>query len=353
MNIVELVRSLYPNFEPIDVGDFTESRRQQYKRIFGEDFIDFVDKKYEAFESDKQKAATNVGQMSKDYSTGIVEKILMFNPQLNNNFQIEFINSDSESTRSYSFSQGNIILLDQNSMVFLWMLNKVFFSSIEFDTMRNLDYAEQQNLYVRILLHYFSRKHPYATRHVFRRPETPPHQGKEQLFMLTNATLIQEEFIVAHEIGHLCGAKEISDIYSEEVRSILLSYSIMDETAICEVCEEIAADFFAFDAVLNVYKHRGPLEIIAQFVAQAIFLVIRYFLWYTLLETKESDLTNMDFLVWFCRNSCFRHYVEDFLHEYTSLQGHCFIWVLDELEKAFEPACLCAKQIIHALYGVK
>ena len=337
MNKNDLIQAFFPELiKNNDNHQINETRMEQYKRIFDEKEMENLSQYINA---DTQ--AIDEDALSDTYTNLMLTKLLNNNSCFDNvkdNISVTYVKSDAEKTCCFIYNDIKVILFDKNTMKFLWMLNKAFVLCEE----QHYPKEEQIQLFVSIILHFATTRNPQKG--VFSQPLTPPHTSKESFKALTTIVEAQESFMLAHEMAHIILDKNlaIKEYRNFVLENLTLITDDIDANSVAAICQELDADRIAFEAILNAYQDEGEKKTVFIFMSSAVFLLIRYNLWYNI---SGDDIFSDDdsFNIWFIRNAFFRKLV-DLKYEW-GVAVH-IIYLLESLEESFEPAAMIASKII-------
>lgn len=137
--------------------------------------------------------------------------------------------------------------------------------------------------------------------------------------------------------------KKVFDEYGEDIINYFKQFGISEKKFdIAKVCEELEADRIALDAVIQAYMVKGEEKGIFEIVSSAIFLLIRYHLWITVVETQITQLDD-EYYMWLMRSLHIRKYISKY---YKWGVPFYIIELLDYLEGTLEVAALVASEVL-------
>ncbi len=327
----DIVSSFFEHLQ--DKQDYlkNEERIRQYKKISSDDS---VSKLYKHFS--KQKVLLD--ELDNHYMQRILSRLIDKNPmfeKLKNYVSVSMVKSNRNFTCCFSCENYKVVLFDRNSMKLYWMLNKALLYA------GNKDRKEQILLFTVIILNYISNAHQLNK---YPQPPTPPHEEELSFKNLVFITEIQETFILAHEMAHIIlDKKNALSEYGQDMIEFLNQLGLAGQTCNrSELCEELEADRIALDAVLKVYQDKAGEKEIFEIISSATFLLMRYHLWITVVETEITQLKD-EYYIWLIRNSFIRKYIDK-----------CYKWgipfyiieLLDYLEDTLEVAAITASKVL-------
>lgn len=327
----DIVSSFFEYLQDKQEYTRSEERIRQYEKIFSDDS---VNKLYKYF----SKQGVLLDELDNNYMQRILSKLIDKNTmfgELENVVSVAMIKSKSNFTCCFSYENYNIVLYDRNTMKLYWMLNKALLYS------GNKDRKEQILLFLAIILNYISEAHQLDK---YPQPPTPPHEEKNLFANLVLITEIQETFILAHEMAHIVLDKKMAlKEYEHSIVDFFKQFGVTEQKCnIAELCEELEADRISLDAVLQVYQDKAEEKEIFEFISSAIFLLIRYHLWITVVETEITQLKD-EYYIWLIRNSYIRKYIDK---HYKWGAPIYIIELLDYLEDTLEVAALDAFEVL-------
>lgn len=335
MDINKILEDFFPDYIRKKKYVLDPERREQYKKVVSSEDLHIFDE----FCSD---VSNSFEAIQRDYfkrlSDDLINNNLIFE-NLKKILSIEMISSEEGSTCCFNYNDNHIILFDESTMRLIWMLNKVYFYG------EDLDNKNKVVLYTEILLQYLAPQ-----RYNFR-IKTPAHKDQHSFVNLIVATEIQESFMLAHEFGHIALNKELAvknNIGFVDNFTKIMNFDI-DPDFRNIICYELEADRIAFFSVLNTYKKRDKIfnvkdseQLTFCIVTSAIFMLIRYNIWMSLLE-QEIHRQENTFDIWFLRNSFFRKLVDE---NYIWNTPTYIIELLNTLEDTFEVAVQATFEIL-------
>lgn len=313
----------------------SEERIRQYEKMFSDDSVKEL---YKYFSEQGVLLDELENNYTQQIVSGLIEKNTIFG-ELENTVSVAMIKSKSNFTCCFTYENSNIVLFDRNTMKLYWMLNKALLYS------DNKDRKEQILLFLAIILNYISNAHQLDK---YPQPPTPPHEEKNLFANLVLITEIQETFILAHEMAHIVlDKKRALREYEHDIVDFLKLFGVTEQKYnIAELCEELEADRISLDTVLQVYQDKAEEKEIFELISSAVFLLIRYHLWITLVEIKITQL-NDEYYIWLIRNSYIRKYIDK---HYKWGSPIYIIELLDYLEDTLDVAAFAASEVLKDNY---
>ena len=288
---------------------------------------------YSKFVNDYKNADQK--ELWKNVFRSYTDEIKESNPNINDilkKIEITAINSIKENTVVFKIQNKSYVLFDSFTMKFLWMMNKAFYYGYY------MDHSDTTYLFAEIFLHFASVINIKENKFIYPQPKTPPHREEISFLHLGFVTRIQEQFLIAHELGHIIiGEKTNDNKHAKFSSSYDLKYSNFHKKE-ASIDEELEADNLAFKMVINMYKKHGKEAI--EIVCVNIFILIRYFVWLRISHIAEEN--DLEFKTWFARNNAMRHFINEAYKEYGS--ASFIVELFDYLESTMEPAALIAKE---------
>jgi len=321
-------------FFPFSIDKPTKSKlssqyKERNKEIYGEDFIENFDYKE-----------------GKDFYFDTLLKRFVgadsYFSDLENKVSISSLNSKSDYTCTFSYGAHQIVLLDTNTIFFIWMSNKILLYGHSFSS------KEQYNHYLSIFKYFMLRRRFGNSALVESiKPKMPAHPNVEAMRLLVHFQQIQESFLLAHELAHIKVSQHdiasvASMIESDKTIQILSKEYLITENDVYKFCSEVAADKIALLATLKEFKKEYDIDsdignkMFFEFVTTAVLVLFRYELW---LELAMNTWTNNDNETgfWVLRSQTIRALIRQ---NNIWNDTEYVVNILEDMEKAFEPAAL-------------
>jgi hypothetical protein len=268
---------------------------------------------------------------------------------LENSVSISSLNSTSDYTCTFSYNSDQIVLFDMNTMLFVWMSNKILLYGQE------LSIDEQYNLFLKTFKYFMLKREFGETALVeYIKPKMPEYPSYNAFRVLVKFQQIQESFMLAHELAHIKVLPDdittvINMFESDPIVQTLSEIYLKTDDDIYKFYSEVAADNIALTATLNEYRKDHKFDsdtedkALFEFITSAILILFRYELWLNIAMNTWLNNDN-DTGLWALRAQVIRALIDK---NNIWNDSSYIVRILEIMENAFEPAALDVPSLLN------